>query len=75
MEELFEIKVIPRSSVSTIVAHEGNSLKIKLQSAPDKGKANSELINLLADYFSVSKSAIEIIAGLTSRNKRVRIKR
>lgn len=73
MERFLEIKVIPKSSISRIVERDGNSLKIKLRSAPDKGKANNELIRLLAKEFKVARSQIEIISGLTNRTKRIKI--
>lgn len=67
------IKVIPRSSQTKIVEESKNYLKIKLTSAPTKGRANAELIKLLAKKYKVSKSQIEIIKGLTSKEKLVRI--
>ncbi len=36
---------------------------------PEKGRANQAIINLLADYFKVSKSKVRIISGFGSRNK------
>jgi len=38
-----------------------------------EGKANRALIKLLADYFSLPKSAVKIIRGETSRRKLVEI--
>jgi uncharacterized protein (TIGR00251 family) len=37
----------------------------------DEGKANRELINLLAAFFSIPKSRISIMTGATSSIKRV----
>ncbi len=43
-------------------------------SAPARqGMANEALINLLADYFSTSKSTVRIIRGQTSRRKLIEI--
>ncbi len=67
------VKVIPRSSQSEIVEAGNNYLKIKLKSSPTQGKANAELIKLLAKKYQVSQSEIEIIKGLTSRDKLIRI--
>ena len=50
-----------------------NFLKIHLKAAPEKGKANRELINFLANHFKVAKSQIEILKGLTSKNKMIRL--
>ncbi|MDX9893713.1 MAG: DUF167 domain-containing protein [Patescibacteria group bacterium] len=67
------VKVIPRSSQSEIVEETDGYLKIKLKASPTQGKANAELIKLLAKKYQVSQSEIEIIKGLTSRDKLIRI--
>jgi uncharacterized protein len=67
-----KIKVITGAKKAEITEEKG-SLKVKLKSRPIKGKANEELIKLLAKKYAVSKSQIEIIKGLTSKNKLVKI--
>ena len=67
------VKVITNSSQTETVEEKDNYLKIKLKSSPVKGKANAELIKFLAKKFQVSKSQVEIIKGLTSKKKLVRI--
>jgi hypothetical protein len=71
---VLDVKVIPRSSKSEVteVMADG-TLKVKLCAVPEKGYANEELIAVLADYFSVAKSSVELLSGETSRRKRVRI--
>lgn len=48
-------------------------LKLKIKGAPEKGKVNAELIDFLSEQLALPKSKIQIIAGLTSRNKILRI--
>jgi uncharacterized protein len=67
------IRVIPRASRSEIIGGYGDALKIKLASPPVDGAANEELVKLLAKSFGVSRIDVEIIAGLTSKTKQVRI--
>ncbi len=67
------VRVVPRSSRTEIVEQSVGYLKIKLKAAPQKGQANAELIKFLAKHFDVPKSQIEIIHGLTSREKLIRI--
>ena len=50
-----------------------NSYKAHLLSAPLDGKANEELIRLLARELKLKKYNIEIIKGLTSSNKVISI--
>ena len=68
-----KIKVEPRSSKTGIVGPYGNALKVKLTSPPVEGKANKELIEVLARELKVKKKDIEIVSGQSSKNKVVRI--
>jgi uncharacterized protein (TIGR00251 family) len=70
---ILKIKVAPRSSRAGIVGQYGDALKVKLTSPPVEGKANKELIEMLAKEFGVPKKNIEIISGQSSRNKIVRL--
>jgi hypothetical protein len=56
-----------------IEANDGELYKVYVTVAPEQGKANKKMIELLAKYFDVSKSQIKIIKGETSRNKIVEI--
>lgn len=67
------IKVEPRSSNSGIVGPYGDALKVKLTSPPVEGKANKELIEVLAKGFKISKKDVEILSGQSSKNKVVRL--
>ena len=67
------VTVIPRSSQSKIVEESNDYIKIKLKAAPIKGEANAELTKILAKKYKVRKSRVEIIKGLTKKDKSVRI--
>jgi uncharacterized protein (TIGR00251 family) len=67
------IKVEPRSSRAGIVGPYGEGLKVKLTSPPVEGKANKELIEVLAKAFNIKKGDIEILSGIRSKNKTVRL--
>jgi uncharacterized protein len=73
---ILAVKVIPRASKSELMGLLADgTLKVKLAAIPEKGKANEELRRLLAGYFQVSKSSVELLSGETSQQKRVRIVR
>ncbi len=67
-----KLKVIPNSSKSE-VKEENGILKVHLTSPPLEGRANKELIQVLAKHFKVKKSQIEILRGAKSREKTIRI--
>ncbi len=70
---IFTVRVVPRASKSEIVGAHGGALKIRLAAPPVDGAANEELIKLLAKYFEVQRSAVEIVSGTTAKLKQVRI--
>jgi len=68
-----EIVARPGASRRRIVRIDPRGLVIALNAAPEKGKANDELIDFLARELKVARSAIAIVRGETSRRKTVRI--
>ncbi|QIZ70744.1 DUF167 domain-containing protein [Oxynema aestuarii] len=70
---LIKVKVKPNSKQQKIDREADGSLTIRLKSPPIEGKANDELIELLAKTFKVRKSEITIKSGATSRNKLVEL--
>jgi uncharacterized protein (TIGR00251 family) len=68
-----QVKVKPNSKQQRIEESEDGIITVHLKSPPVDGKANKELIELLAKKFNVSKSQIKIKAGLSSKNKLVEI--
>jgi len=70
---LIKVKVKPGSSKQEIIKQQDGSYLIFLKKEAKKGKANAELINLLAKHFKVCVSDISI-KGKTSREKLVEIR-
>jgi uncharacterized protein len=58
------VKVIPRSQRSEIVGELADgTLKVRIAAAPERGRANEELIALLAAKFGVGRGDVEIVSG------------
>jgi uncharacterized protein len=70
---ILDIYVRPGSSVAGIEGMYGRWIKIKLSAPPERGKANKELINLLSKIIGIRKNEIEIISGVSSNYKKIRI--
>lgn len=70
---ILRVKVKPNSKQQMIAEESDGSLTVRLKSPPVDGKANAELIELLADRFDLCKSDIVIKSGLSSRNKVVEL--
>jgi len=67
------VKVITNTKTAQITQLKPLYYKAKVKSAPEKGRANIELINLLAKHFDCRKSDIRIISGHRSPEKLISI--
>ncbi len=72
-EFIFKVYLQPRASKNEVVGPYRDGIKVKVTAPPVEGKANETLIRLLAKEFGTSPSCIEIIKGLHSREKTLRI--
>ncbi len=66
------VRVVPNAKRERAVDEPGR-LKVYLTAPAVEGKANSALIEFLAERFGVKKNRVSIIKGLTSREKVVEI--
>ena len=73
MPLVFEVKVIPSSGKTKLILDKNGQLKCYLKNPPEKGKANKELIEFIAESLSCSKHEIEIVQGLATRKKLIKI--
>lgn len=70
---VFTVRLVPRSSRDAIEGEHGGTLKVKVTAPPVEDRANAALRRLLAERLKVPVSAVRIVAGERSRNKRVAI--
>lgn len=73
---ILRIRVSPNASKCDICGVYTDSfgqdfLKISLNSVPEKGKANQELIKYLSKYLKFSKTSFSLISGQTDRYKKI----
>ncbi|WP_018145629.1 DUF167 domain-containing protein [Thioalkalivibrio sp. AKL6] len=66
-----KVKVAPGSKRNAIGGWMGDTLKLKVHAPPEKGRANAAVIGLLAAELDCPKSAVQVVAGATSRSKTV----
>jgi len=70
---LIRVKVKPNSRLSALEQSEDGGWLAQLKAAPIDGKANEELIALVARQFNCRKAAVSIKSGASGRMKLVRI--
>lgn len=67
------VRVQPRASRTRIGDAANGRLCVYLSAAPTDGKANAQLIELVARLFGVAKSNVHLLRGAQSRNKELLI--
>jgi len=70
---VIQVKVKPDSRVSALEQIDDGTWFAQIKSPPVDGKANEELIGLVAKQFGCRRSQVSIKSGPSSRTKLVRI--
>jgi len=70
---IIQIKVKPNSRASVLEQKEDGTWLAQIKSPPVDGKANEELIALVAKHFKCRKSDVSIKTGGSSRVKLIQI--
>ncbi|MEO8935668.1 MAG: DUF167 domain-containing protein [Burkholderiaceae bacterium] len=70
---ILHIKVKPNARRSALTQAEDGSWSASLVAQPVDGKANDELVALVARRFACRKADVSIKSGATSRVKRIEI--
>lgn len=70
---LVTVKVYPRSKVPGVEEGGDGILRIRVVSAPEKGRANREALDRLAAYLNIPASKLRIVRGMSSSRKTIRI--
>ena len=65
------VKAKPNARVSALTLQDDGTWLAQLKSPPVDGKANAELIALVAKQFGCAKSAVDIKSGAGGKLKRV----
>ena len=71
--KLIQVKVKPNSRASLLEEKEDGTWLAQIKSPPIDGKANEELISLLAKHFKCHKSDVRIKSGASTRMKLIQI--
>ncbi|NCO11564.1 hypothetical protein CO038_00355 [Candidatus Pacearchaeota archaeon CG_4_9_14_0_2_um_filter_39_13] len=69
---IVHVKVRPGSREDKVIRVSDSDYEIRVKARPEKGKANNEVVKLLAQEFNVDKRQV-IIKNPTSRRKIIEI--
>ena len=67
------LRVSAGASRSKVLGVHGGALKLTVKAPPERGKANREVLALVAEAFGLEKGDVEIVSGETSPDKVVRL--
>ncbi len=73
MSKIIEVKVKPNSKQSKVETDEEGALIAFVKAQPIDGKANAELITLIASHFGLRKRQVSIKTGTSGRRKRIEL--
>jgi len=69
----FDLRVSPRASRDAIGGVHDGALRVRITAPPVDGEANAAIIEALSKALKVPKRAVTIVAGATSKTKRVKV--
>ncbi len=72
---VLRVRVSPGASRSEVQGMREGELWVRVAAAPEKGRANRELVAWLARLLGVPRSTVAVVAGETSRHKRLALGR
>jgi hypothetical protein len=70
----FDVRVVPRASRTEAAGEHGGALRVRVAAPPVGGAANDELARFVAKSLGVPARDVEVVGGLASKSKRVRVR-
>ena len=67
------LRVAPGAASTAIVGRHGDAWKVRVATAPERGKANAAVLSLLAETLAVPRSSVILVSGAASRDKLVEL--
>lgn len=67
------LRVSPGASRAAVVGRHGDGWKVRVTAAPERGRANADVIDLIAGVMGIARSAVQVVAGASSRDKIVEL--
>jgi uncharacterized protein (TIGR00251 family) len=68
------VRAQPGARRNGVQGEQAGALKVAVTAAPEQGKANRALVDVLREELGLKRSQLELLSGETSRDKRVLIR-
>ena len=63
------VRAQPGARKNAVVGEHGGALKVSVTAPPDDGRANEAMTHLLREWLGLKRSQVELVGGVSSRNK------
>ncbi len=73
-QQVIDVKVSPGARRDAICEWLGDTLKLRVRAAPERGKANAAVIRLLATHLGLPQHQVTVLSGHADRRKRIAIR-
>ncbi|MDF2750560.1 MAG: hypothetical protein K0T00_1736 [Gaiellaceae bacterium] len=67
------LRVAPGSARPAVVGRHGDSWKVRVAAAPERGRANDAVLALLAEALALPRASVSLVSGGSSRDKIVEV--
>ena len=67
---VLRVKAHPGARRNDVVGEHAGFLKVAVTQAPEKGKANEAIIEVLAEMLDLKRSHVQLVSGATSSQKK-----
>jgi uncharacterized protein len=64
-----QLRVSPGATRSAVIGRHGDAWKVRVAAAPERGKANRAVLDLLADTLGLPRAQVELVSGAGGRDK------
>lgn len=70
---VLSVRAVPGASAAKIVGRHGDELRVRVCSPPVDGRANEEIVKVIAAALGVRGRDVELIAGHSARSKQLAV--
>ena len=68
------VRVMPGAKRTAVVGRHGQGWKLRVTAAPERGRANTAVVDLLAERLGIPPRDVAIVAGAGTRDKVVELR-
>jgi uncharacterized protein YggU (UPF0235/DUF167 family) len=68
------LRVSPGATRTELAGRYGDAWRVRVDVAPERGRANDAIVRLLADRLGVPRTSVSVVSGRASRDKIVELR-